>query len=158
MFESDGLMQLRKDIPIIQRSRIIYVVTHPFFEDRIHPYINQLEALIRDATEPILTLECDVLLKPKAPDSTLKRYSRLNPNGDRFFLPNGYLYAKPDCGWVKTAQIINAFEPDEVVFGGSQLGGNETDGFYNCVGLVYRNLKERVPNARIDESISGRRE
>lgn len=156
MFEQYGLIQLGKDIPVIKKSGRIYVVTHPYFEDDVHPYIDQLEGLIRDATEPILTLDSAGFLVSGKDGSTLVRYSKLNPQGDRFFLQNGFCYAEPECGWEKTALIINGFEPKEVIFGGSQLGGNEADGYYHCVGLSYESLKSLVPNARIDESISAR--
>lgn len=156
MFESNGLIQLGNAFPQIKRSGKIYVVTHPFFEDNLHPYINQLEALIRDASEPILTLEANVYLNSGNGTSTLEKYSKLNPKGDRFFLPNGFFRAKPECGWEKTAEIINTFKPNEVIFGGSQLGGNETDCFYHCAGFIYEHLKKVAPNTRIDESISGR--
>ena len=156
MFERHGLIQLGSEIPVTQKSGRIYVVTHPYFEDKLHPYIDQLETLIRDAKEPILTLDSAVYLHSRNGDCTFERYLKLSPQGDRFFLQNGFCYAEPDCGWKNTAEIINAFKPEEVIFGGSQLGGNETEGYYHCAGLSYESLKSLVPNARIDELISGR--
>src|SRR3990167_3476303 len=99
MFEQYGLIQLGNDKPLIQKSGTVYVVTHPFWGDHRHPYIDKLKELIRDSESPILTLDWDVLLNSRNGDNTINRYSNLNPKGDRFFLTNQFNYAKPDCGW-----------------------------------------------------------
>lgn len=156
MFEQYGLIQLGMAKPRIQKSGTVYVVTHPFWGDHRHPYIDKLEELLRESDSPILTLDWDVLLNSRNGDNTIHRYQGLNPNGDRFFLPNQVIYARPHCGWEKTAEVINGFEPEEVVFGGSQLIGNEQEGYAQCAGLSYEHLKRLVPNARIEESISDR--
>ena len=145
----EELVQLGRTVPLIVPDKTLYVVVHPFWGDHKHPYIDNIEKLVRDAEVPILTLDYRL-------QDTIQRYARLNPRGDRFFLPNGAFYAKPDCGWETTAEIINQFKPEEVIIGGSQLGGNEDDGYWHCIGLNYKNLKHLVPNLRIDESLSDR--
>jgi len=149
MYEESGLIQLRKTPPLIVPNRTLYVFTHPFWGDDKHPYIDNIERLIRETESPILTLDYWIR-------DTTSRYIKLNPRGDRFFLPNGSSYAKPDCGWEITAEIINRFEPEEVLLGGSQLGGNKTDDYWHCVGLTYKNLRHLVPHLRIEEPIVDR--
>ncbi|MBI2651970.1 hypothetical protein HYX00_00770 [Candidatus Woesearchaeota archaeon] len=149
MYEESGLVQLGRKPPIIVPDKTLYVVVHPFWGDGNHPYIDNIEGLVRGTEHPILTLDHWLA-------ETIQRYAKLDPRGARYFLPNGFSLAKPDCGWEQLAKIINQFKPEEVIFGGSQLGGNEGDGYWHCVGLNYKNLKKLIPNLSIDESLSDR--
>ena len=130
MFEKDGLIQLNKDVPIINSSKKIYVIIHPFWNEFKIPYIDNLEKVLKNSESPILTVEYNFLLICKQEYNTISKYKNLNPEEDRFFLPTEYNYAKPNCGWEKTAEIINMFEPEEVIFGGATLMGNEKDGYH----------------------------
>jgi hypothetical protein len=149
MYEESGLVQLGRTPPLIVPDKTLYVLIHPFWGDNNHPYIDNIGGLVRETEHPILTLDHWL-------EETIARYSKLNPRGERYFLLNGFPLAKPDCGWELAAEIINQFEPGEVIFGGSQLHGNEDDGYWHCVGLNYKNLRDLVPNASIDESLSKR--
>jgi len=142
------LVQLGSTYPVITQNRTLYVLVHPFWGDDKHPYIDNIERLVRETESPILTLDTWL-------NDTIPKYTKLNPKGDRFFLPNGFPNAKPDCGWEILAEIINRFESEEVRLGGSQLGGNETD-YWHCVGLNYKNLRSLVPTLRIEESLCDR--
>ncbi len=141
-----GTVQLGRSPPLIVASKTLYVITHPFWKaNSRHPYIDNIEKLVRDTEAPILTL--DAWLK-----DTSQRYAKLNPKGDRFFLPNRPDSAEPYCKWGITAEIIKQFRPEEVIFGGSALGKGE-DGYHFCVGTSYNELRHLVPNSYIEESL-----
>ncbi|MDP7324282.1 MAG: hypothetical protein QF632_05985 [Candidatus Woesearchaeota archaeon] len=53
MLKDDGFVQLDEEVPIIEPSPKVYVISHPFFRDH-QPYRQQVEQLIAEATEPFL--------------------------------------------------------------------------------------------------------
>lgn len=149
MHNQAGLIQLGKTAPIIAPSATLYVVTHPFWGDDKHPYIDDLERLLREVESPVLILDTWL-------NETMARCAQLQPKGSRYFLQNGWPLAVPTAGWKVAVNVIKAFKPEEVIFGGSQLNGNEKDGYWCCVGLTYKNLRDLVPNPRLEESLCDR--
>ncbi len=57
------------------------------------------------------------------------------------------------CGWQKTAEIINSFNPDEVAFGGSELWKKQDGKYGLCVGITFEELKDLVSNPQLDFDI-----
>lgn len=166
MYERAGLWQLEKESGMLVHAAItpskrVYVIAHPYWgghsRDGRGDYIANLEALIRDTEFSVLTLEAPSRLMVRFDElNPAKRFAGLNPRGDRFFLGAGFDYPRPFCGWEITAEIINSFKPEDVVFGGSQLSGEKEKKYGHCVGICYETLKHMVPNPQIDESISDR--
>lgn len=147
-FVDAELTQLGRDVPAIVPAGTLYVAIHPFFNENKPLYSDRIAELISGAKAPILTLD--------GGRQTAAKYVALDPQGPRYFLPNGFCDSRPHCGWETTAEVIRAFEPREVIFVGSQLMGNEEEGYAQCVGYAFQNLRERVPGARLNESICDR--
>ena len=149
MYKKFGLVQLGRNFPIISSSETLYLLVHPFWGEGSHPYIDNIERLIRDTEDPILTLDYQIT-------KTMERYAQLGSKGERYFLPNGIPLAVPDCGWEHLAKVISQFNSEKVIVGGSQLSGSKEEGYWHCVGTNYKNLKPLVPNLIINESLSDR--
>lgn len=155
-YEYFGLVQLGQKNPVITPAKTIYVAVHPFFpltlkDDLLlhkNPnYIASITRLIVDSENPILTLDVKTAV-------TMEEYKKLGAKGDRFFLENNAI-AVPVCGFDALVKIINAFAPSETIFCGAELHAISVNSqsYSQCVGRTYSDLRNSVPNARIEFSL-----